>query len=441
MRRYKRRPPEERIRDFDEVILPLSHDEAISEANRCIKCPIAPCSKACPLGLSGRDISQYIIRGDLEEAANVLYNVNPLLGVTARTCPQLLLCEGNCVLCLKGQPISIGLLQRYIADWAFMHKNKVKLEKLSDELSLNVAIIGSGPAGLMAAFELARRGASVTMFDKLDMPGGTPRYAIPTYRLPRDVLDFEISLIMQLGVRYKRKFVDDEYFKWLVDEYDIIILALGCTMPKRLEIPGKDGIGIIDAYSFLKSVYYDKSITNLDGTTVVIGCGDVAIDAARTAIRLGSERVIIAYRRSISEAPAYAPSIIEAEEEGVEFLWQVVPKQFILDDRGMLKELEFYKTKLTVQDESGRRKPEIIKGSEFRLRSSNAIVAIGRIPKPPCIIRTSRDGRILINENYMTNIPKVYAAGDVVLGEGHIVTAMCHGRDVALTIIRRLFKK
>ena len=440
MRRYKRRPPEERIHDFDEVILPLSYDEAISEANRCIKCPIAPCSRACPLGLSGRDIAQYIIKGDLEEATNRLYNINPLLGVTARTCPQLLLCEGNCVLCLKGHPIAIGLLQRYISDWALMHQNKVKLEKLNDELSLNIAIIGSGPAGLMAAFELARRGASVTMFDDLDMPGGTPRYAIPTYRLPRNVLDFEVSLIMRLGIHYKRKFVDEEYLKGLIDEYDIIILALGCTTPRRLEIPGEDGVGITNTYSFLRNVYYDRSITHLDGTTVVIGCGDAAIDAARTAVRLGSERVIVAYRRSISEAPAYAPSIIEAEEEGVEFLWQVAPKQFILDN-SILKELEFYRTRLTIQDESGRRKPEIVKGSEFRLRASNAIIAIGRQPKPPNIIRIGRDGHILINENYMTNIPKIYAAGDVVLGEGHIVTAMRHGKDVALAIINSLLKK
>jgi glutamate synthase (NADPH/NADH) small chain len=444
-----RQTPEKRAKNFDEVALGYSSEQVRAEADRCIQCPKQPCVSGCPVDINIPGFIKAIQQDDLPEAVKVLKNKNSLPGICGRVCPQESQCEAKCTLAKKGAPIAIGRLERYAADW-----ERANMKAATDSTTAKpapgkkVAVVGSGPAGLTAAAELARYGHQVTLFEALHTAGGVLMYGIPEFRLPKEIVQNEVKYVISLGVDLVLDAVIGKTFT--VDEllsqgYAAVFLGPGAGAPIFLNIPGENLNGIYSANEFLTRVNLMKAHAFPDYDTPVrigskvgvIGGGNVAMDAARCALRLGAEKVYIIYRRSEAELPARREEVENAMEEGIEFHLLTNPKQFLGNEQNWVTGMECYRMELGEPDESGRRRPIAIPDTEYVIPVDTAITALGTRPNP--IIPTSTEGLtvsrwgtvIADEETGRTEKAGVWAGGDIVTGSATVISAMGAGKRAA----------
>jgi len=450
----REQPPEERIRNFREVPLGYTPDEARAEASRCLQCKNPPCVKGCPVEVKIPQFIRKIREGDFIAAGRILFEDNGLPAICGRVCPQETQCEKLCVLGKKSEPVAIGRLERFAADYTREHgREPLQPAKPSGK---RVAVVGSGPAGLTCAADLARLGHEVTIFEAFHRPGGVLVYGIPEFRLPKDIVHAEVERLKRLGVKIVLNAVIG---KWAtVDEllneegFDAVFIGTGAGLPMFLGIPGENLGGVYSANEYLTRSNLMRAYDwpNYDTPIVrgrhvaVIGGGNVAMDSARTARRLGAERVYLVYRRSRQEMPARVEEVHHAEEEGIEFMFLTNPVEFLGDERGKVRAMRCQRMELGEPDESGRRRPVPIPGSEFELEVDTVIVAIGNMPNPliPSTtpdLETARKGTIIADpETGQTSKPRVFAGGDIVTGAATVIEAMGAGKRAARAIHRLL---
>lgn len=436
-------------RNFVEMTGRMTKNEAMEEANRCLYCYDAPCITACPTSIQIPNFIKKIASSNMKGSAMTIMDANPVGASCARVCPTEILCEGACVLNSSTKPIKIGELQRYATDWAM--ETDVELFKKGETNGNRIAIVGSGPAGLSAARELSRFGYSVTIFEAEAKAGGLNAYGIVSFRLPNDVVDWEVAQVVKLGVDIKtntRVGVDisaDE----ILEQFDSVILAVGMGSVPALGIKGEELEGVHDAIEFVKRTKMGVLTEDLIGKRVaVIGAGNTAIDGATCAVRLGAEQVDILYRRTEKEMTAYQYEYEFAKQDGVGFKWLTAPKRIIGDEAGKVVGLECVKMKLGEAGADGRQRPEEIKGSEFVIEVDAVIKAIGQTRFVPLIEAFGlqhTNGVVDIDEKTMqTSNAKVFACGDVVFGNGQgeamVVTAAQQGKDAA-NVIHELLRK
>lgn len=442
---FRKSNAEERKKDFSEVQLPYSEEEVMREAERCLLCGTPVCIDACPVLLDVRGMNEAAARGDFKTAYERIRETNPLLGVTARCCPQLQgLCEDACVLRWSGQPIAIGLIQRYISDWEKKHRQPSP--SIAQDTGKKVAVIGSGPAGLAASSLLKRYGHDVTVYEASKMPGGTAWYGVPDYHLPKEVLVDEIDQIKSIGVNIKMGVTvgKDITLSQLRDENDAILITTGSKDTVNLDIPGIDLKGIMSGYDFLEGVFMegvDKYLLNpkynLGNDIMVIGGGDTSLDCARTALRLTEGKGNVTVLCLEPETGLHVDPIMleEAKEEGVKFKFLSQTKSFKGDSNGHVSTAVINKMQMGKPDQSGKRHPQAIPNQEFTIPCSTVLIAIGRGPnsflQKTAKIKTGKRDAISITEDYKTSISGVFAAGDVTSGETLIVRVMEKGREGA----------
>lgn len=441
---FRKTDPEERKRNFSEVQQPYTKEEVMQEAERCLLCGTPVCIDACPVLLDVRGMNEAVARGDFKTAYERIRETNPMLGVTGRCCPQLQgLCEDACVMKWAGQPIGIGLIQRYVADWE--RKNKQPPPSLGKDTGKKVAVIGAGPGGVAGADLLKRYGHSVIVYESLSVPGGTAWYGIPDYHLPKDVLLHEIGKVKEMGVEIRTGIIvgKDTTLSELRDQNDAVLIATGSKDVQRLDIPGNNFAGVVNGYEFLENVFVngvDNYVKNpkydLGNNVIVVGGGDTALDCARTALRLTKAQgsVTIAYRRREEDMPADPIMIEEAKEEGVKFKFLAQPKLFEGSSNRVTAAV-MDTMQLGKPDQSGRRHPEPVPGKEFKMQCSSILLAIGRGPdsflQKQAGLKMGKHNSIAINDNYKTSMEGVFAAGDVTSGETLVVKAMESGREAA----------
>ncbi|KUK26277.1 MAG: Glutamate synthase (NADPH), homotetrameric [Acetothermia bacterium 64_32] len=439
--------PRARIHNFDEVPLGYTPEEAMEEAKRCLQCKNAPCVGGCPVGIDIPGFIAHIAKGDFRAAIRLIKESNNLPAICGRVCPQETQCQGVCTLGRKFEPVAIGRLERFVADWE--RENGVELPRVGRPTGFRVAVVGSGPAGLTCAVDLRRYGHEVTMFEALHEPGGVLMYGIPEFRLPKAIVKAEISSVREMGAEIVtdavvgKTFTIDDLF---ADGYHAVFVGSGAGLPRFLGVPGESLIGVYSANEFLTRVNlmrayrfpeYDTPI-KVGRRVAVVGGGNVAMDAARTALRLGAEEVLVLYRRTEAEMPARREEIHHAVEEGVRFEFLVSPVRF-LGENGRLSGVECVRMELGAPDESGRRRPVPIEGSEFSLAIDTAVIAIGNRPHP-LVPRTtpglevSRHGTIVATEDGATSRKGVFAGGDIVTGAATVISAMGAGKRAAAAI-------
>jgi glutamate synthase (NADPH/NADH) small chain len=450
-----KQPPKERIHNFDEVALGYTEEQAAKEASRCLTCPDPQCVKGCPVGLDIPAFIKLIKEKKCDQAIRKVKEKNILPAICGRVCPQEEQCQKLCTLGKKGEPVSIGRLERFVADLEL--KRGVAIPPRVRSTGKKVAIIGAGPAGLTAAAELAKLGHKVTVFEALHLAGGVLIYGIPEFRLPKNIVHAEVEYIKKLGVEiYTDALIGRLYtIKELFGQgFEAVFIGTGAGLPQFLEIPGENLSGIYSANEFLirtnlmKSYLFPLHHTpiKIGDRVAVIGGGNVAMDSARTALRLGAKSVSIVYRRSREETPARKEEILNAEEEGIVFKFLVSPTKFLGDEQGRVNRMEYVAMKLGELDESGRRKPVQIVGSEALMEVDTVIVAIGRNPNP--IIQSTTKGlettkkRIIVTEKETgkTSLEGVYAGGDIATGEATVISAMGAGKRAAKAIHSYLIK-
>jgi len=451
---YPKKQEKGRIDNFEEVQIRYPEAEAIDEANRCILCPVPSCVRACPVNSDVLGMMRHIQHGDFDGAWKRIRETNCLPASTARVCPQLgSLCEANCVVGKRGDPVSIGMLQRFVSDWALEH-NSYEEPKVEPRSGKRVAIVGGGPAGLAAADLLIRYGHSATIFDAQNKLGGTAMYGIPNFHLPKDVLEFEIERLKKMGVEARTdiKVGSKISLEEIFDEgFDAIIVATGAKDVTPFQVEGGDLKGAYDAYEFLikldRMEYYknrkQKIPFKVGKHVLVVGGGDTAVDAARTSLRLGAKQVTMMYRRSEREITAYRFGLESAKEEGVKVEFLQVPIRFIGNERGWVKKAECVKMRLGEPDASGRARPVPIDGSNFTIDVDTVFIAVGRGPNTSVQkkerIKMEKWGGIIVDpETYETSYPGVFAAGDVVTGETLLIKAMNQGRRAAQRVHEQL---
>jgi glutamate synthase (NADPH/NADH) small chain len=442
---------ERRKATFEEVQLPYSQEEAMAEASRCVTCGNPVCIDICPLQTDIRGMCEAVARGDMETAYRRIRETNALLGTTARCCPQLdSLCESACVVGNIGQPVACGMIQRYVSDWERTVSPQPDPKTLP-ETGMSVGIVGGGPAGLAAAELLRRYGHSVTIYEELPELGGTAWYAIPDYHLPKGVLQYEASRIVGMGVRIRTgvRVGKDITLHELGSDHDAVLIATGAKDVSKFDTPGSELRGVYDGYKFLEDVFVDgveaylrEPKYDLGKRVLVIGGGDSALDCARTALRLTGGDVTIVYRRTEAEMPVDEVLIEEGKEEGLKLRFLLAPEAYV-GDGARVTRTTMAVMKLGDVDASGRRSP-VPTGETVDLDCDSVIVAIGRGPNTflqrAAGIRSSPKGAINIDENCMTSLPGVFAAGDVVTGESLVVKAMAKGREAAQRIHEYLTK-
>jgi glutamate synthase (NADPH/NADH) small chain len=442
--------PQVRKRNFNEVPFGLTAQLAMTEAERCLQCKKPTCAQGCPVGIDIPAFIAQIAAGEFTKAIRKVWEKNALPAVCGRVCPQEIQCEEVCVLGKKGDPVAIGNLERFVADYEREH-GKGDLPPKSKPTGKRVAVIGSGPSGLTVAGDLILKGHEVTVFEALHKPGGVLVYGIPEFRLPKEIVYSEVNFLERLGVKVERNVVVgrivslDELFE---QGYDAIFVGVGAGLPRFLDVPGENLIGIYSANEYLTRANmmkaylfpeYDTPIAR-GKDVAVFGAGNVAMDSARTAMRLGADRVRIVYRRSRDEMPARSAEIHHAEEEGIEFYFLTAPTRFFGNEKGRLEGMECLKMELGEPDESGRRRPVVIEGSKFKLECDLAVIAVGAGPNP--LLTKSTEGLTLNKWGYLIADPEtgkttkkgVWAGGDIVTGSATVILAMGAGRKASDSI-------
>jgi glutamate synthase (NADPH/NADH) small chain len=443
--------PEERVKNFREVALGYSKEQAVKEAKRCLQCKKPKCIDGCPVEIDIPQFIKFIAEGNFQAAIDKIKEKNNLPAICGRVCPQETQCEVLCVLTKKSEPVAIGRLERFAAD----NESEVKYPKIRSD-GKKVAIIGSGPAGLTCAADLAKLGYQVTIFESLHATGGVLRYGIPEFRLPKKIVDREVDYIRNLGVEIKVNMViglTGTISDLFNEGYRAIFIGTGAGLPYFLGIPGENLNGVYSANEFLtrtnlmmayKFPEYDTPI-KVGRKVVVVGAGNVAMDAARCALRLGAEEVHIVYRRSRKEMPAREEEIKHAEEEGIIFDLLTNPVKLEGDEKGWVREMTCLRMKLGEPDSSGRRRPIPIPGSEFKMEVDTVVPALGQGPNPLLLKATpglelGRKGTIKTDEMGRTSLSYVYAGGDIVTGAATVISAMGAGKKAAQAIDRDLQK-
>lgn len=448
--------PNVRNKNFDEVALGYTAEMAMEEATRCLNCKNKPCVGGCPVNVPIPEFIEKVAAGDFEGAYEVITSENALPAICGRVCPQENQCEGKCVRGIKGEPVGIGRMERFVADYHMQHAKpaEVNIEKNGKK----VAVVGSGPAGITCAGELIKKGYDVTVFEALHKAGGVLSYGIPEFRLPKALVAKEIKGIEDLGVDIEtnvivgRSVTIDELME---DGYDAVFVGSGAGLPRFLNIPGENLLGVYSANEFLTRVNLMKGYKFPETPTpikigkrvAVVGAGNVAMDAARTAKRLGAEEVYIVYRRSEEEAPARLEELHHAKEEGIIFRFLNNPAAILGDENGWVKGMEVVKQQLGEPDASGRRRPEPIEGSNYVIDVETVVIAIGQSPNP--LIRQTTPGLecqkwggIIVNEETMESSKEnVYAGGDTVTGAATVILAMGAGKRAAAAIDEKLSAK
>lgn len=441
-------PANERIRNFDEVALGYTAKLAKDEADRCLNCKNAPCMSGCPVGVHIPDFIANVKQGNIQGAYRVLKNDNNLAAICGRVCPQENQCEKHCVRKDKlGGSVAIGNLERYVADQAIANGYDEKPQIV--KIGKRVAVVGSGPASLSCAVDLARGGVDVTMYEALHEAGGVLVYGIPEFRLPKALVKKEIDKVRALGVDIETNVVVGKtiFIEELLFEYDAVFIGTGAGVPMLLKVKGENLNGVYSANEYLTRINLMKAYKN-DAITpvkrgknvVVVGAGNVAMDSARTALRMGAN-VKLVYRRGREEMPARKEEINHAEEEGVEFLLLANPVEIIGDEQGNVKAVKCIEMQLGEPDASGRRSPIPVEGSEFTVDCDEVIVALGTTPNPIIkrsmpSLETTKKGTIVTDENGLTNIPRLYAGGDAMTGAATVILAMGAGKRSAQAILK-----
>lgn len=436
----------QRATNFEEVCLGYNKEEAMEEASRCINCKNAQCIKGCPVAINIPGFIEKVKTGDIAAAYQVISEASALPAVCGRVCPQESQCEGKCIRGIKGEPVSIGKLERFVADWA--RENGIKPEGAKGSKGKSVAVIGSGPAGLTCAGDLAKMGYDVTIFEALHEPGGVLVYGIPEFRLPKKaVVAKEIENVQSLGVKLETNVVVGKSvtIDQLIEEegFSAVFIGSGAGLPKFMGIPGENSNGVFSANEYLtrsnlmKAFNEDSNTPIMHGRKVaVVGGGNVAMDAARTALRLGAE-VHIVYRRSEEELPARVEEVHHAKQEGIIFDLLTNPVEILADDKGWVTGMKCVRMELGAPDESGRRRPVEVPGSEFTMELDTVIMSLGTSPNPLISsttegLETNRWKCIVADEaNGKTTKEGVYAGGDAVTGAATVILAMGAGKAAA----------
>ena len=448
--------PNVRNKNFEEVALGYTKEMAMEEAARCLNCKNKPCVGGCPVNVPIPAFIEKVAAGDFEGAYEVITTENALPAICGRVCPQENQCEGKCVRGIKGQPVGIGRMERFVADYHMEHAEPVKADIKKN--GKKVAVVGSGPSGITCAGELIKKGYDVTVFEALHKAGGVLSYGIPEFRLPKALVAREIKSVEDLGVDIEtnvivgRSVTIDELME---DGYEAVFVGSGAGLPRFLNIPGENLLGVYSANEFLTRVNLMKGYKFPEAPTpvkvgkrvAVVGAGNVAMDAARTAKRLGAEEVYIVYRRSEEEAPARLEELHHAKEEGIIFKFLNNPAAIVGDDNGWVKGMEIIKQELGEPDASGRRRPVPVEGSNYILDVETVIIAIGQSPNP--LIRHTTPGLecqkwggIIVNEETMESSKEnVYAGGDTVTGAATVILAMGAGKKAAAAIDEKLSGK
>ena len=441
--------PDVRNKNFEEVTLGYTEEMALNEAARCLNCKNMPCVSGCPVNIHIPQFISKVAEGDFKAAYKIIAETNSLPAISGRVCPQESQCEMHCVRGIKGEPVGIGRLERFVADW---YRNNVKEEVEKPELNgKKVAVVGSGPSSLTCASDLAKKGYEVTVFEAFHVAGGVLVYGIPEFRLPKEIVQNEVNGLIARGVKVETDMVIGRVLT--IDElindmgFNAVFIGTGAGLPSFMGIEGEDLSGVYSANEYLTRINlmkayrkeYDTPIKH-SRSVAVVGGGNVAMDAARCAKRLGAEHVYVVYRRSEEEMPARNEEIHHAKEEGIEFLLLNNPVKINNDGTGAVKSMECIKMELGEPDASGRRRPIEIKGSEFELDVDTVIMALGTSPNP--LIRTTtpgievnRHGCLVVNEDTMqTSRDGIYAGGDAVTGAATVILAMGAGKKAASAI-------
>ncbi|MCX6570910.1 MAG: NADPH-dependent glutamate synthase [Candidatus Aminicenantes bacterium] len=449
------RPPDVRNKDFDEVNLGLGPEEAVEEARRCLDCAKPGCVAGCPVRIDIPSFIKLIEKGDFAASAAKIREANSLPAVCGRVCPQETQCEETCNLRkASGVPVAIGNLERFVSDFE-RRKGGIDLPEMAPPSGRKAAVVGAGPAGLTVAGELAKHGHRVTVFEALHEAGGVLIYGIPEFRLPKSILQAEVAYLESLGVEFRMNFIVGKTAT--VDDlrhegYEVVFIGTGAGLPNFMKIPGENLVGVYSANEYLTRVNlmraydfprYDTPVFP-GRQAAVIGGGNVAMDSVRTAKRLGAEKAVIIYRRSRTEMPARVEEVHHAEQEGVEFHFLTVPTRYIGDDHGRVRAMECLRMELGEPDDSGRRRPVPVPGSEFITEVDLVVVAIGQSPNP-LIPQTTpglsvgKWGTIEVDwETMATSLPGVFSGGDIVRGGATVILAMGDARVAATAMDRRL---
>lgn len=444
--------PDVRNKNFNEVALGYTKEQALDEASRCLNCKNRPCVEGCPVGIKIPDFIAKVAEGEFEAAYQIIAEDSSLPAVCGRVCPQESQCEGKCVRGIKGEPVGIGRLERFVAD--YHNSNSVNNTVKPESNGHKVAVIGSGPSGLTCAGDLAKKGYDVTIFEALHLAGGVLVYGIPEFRLPKAIVQKEVEGLKALGVKIETNMVIGKVLSIdeLIDEYkfEAVFVGSGAGLPSFMKIPGENLKGVYSANEFLTRVnlmkaYKPDSTTPIKKNTrvAVVGGGNVAMDAARCALRLGADEVYIVYRRSEAELPARKEEVEHAKEEGIIFKLLNNPVEILGGEDGFVNAIRCIKMELGEPDASGRRRPVAVEGSEFEIPVDCVIMAIGTSPNPLIKsttegLETDRHGCIVADERGKTTKAHVYAGGDAVTGAATVILAMGAGKDAAAAIDEEL---
>jgi glutamate synthase (NADPH/NADH) small chain len=442
-----KQPPEERRHNFEEVALGYSAEQAEAEAKRCLQCKKPTCVKGCPVGVDIPEFIAAVREGDMPLALRTLKRKNSLPGICGRVCPQEVQCESTCVLAKKGAPLAIGRLERYVADWE-LDREKVPPEVMPST-GKRVAVVGSGPAGLTCAAELAKMGHAVTIFEALHGAGGVLLYGIPEFRLPKRIVEGEVEYVKSLGADLELDAVVGRQVsvqELLDKDFDAVFLGIGAGAPRFLNVPGESLNGIYSANEYLTRTNLMKAYRFPEYDTplargrrvAVVGGGNVAMDSARCALRMGAEEVHIVYRRSEAEMPARLEEIENAREEGVIFDFLAAPTRF-LGEGGRVRAMEVVDMALGEPDSSGRRSPHPMPGSEHTVPVDVVIIAVGTVPNPLIAsstpqLKTTKWGTLAVDERGRTSMEGVWAGGDITTGGATVISAMGAGKTAAKDI-------
>ena len=437
-----------RAANHEEVNLGLSAEQAVAEAVRCIDCVKPTCIDGCPVSVDIPKFIKYIETGKFLDAARTLKETNTLPAVCGRVCPQEIQCEATCYYTqkLKKPPVAIGYLERFAADFE-RESGSVSVPEIAESNGVKVSVVGSGPAGLAAAGDLAKYGYDVTVFEALHEVGGVLKYGIPEFRLPNVVVDVEIENLRKMGVRFELNFLvgkTADFDTLRAEGFKAFFIGSGAGLPNFMNIPGENYIGVFSANEYLTRLNLmgaartDCDTPVLSGRNVaVIGGGNTAMDSVRTAKRLGAERAMIIYRRSMNEMPARIEEIHHAQQEGIEFMCLHNPVEYLADENGRVNRIIVQKMELGEPDASGRRRPVVVEGSEFPIDADTVVVSIGVSPNPLVAsalpsLETTRWGTLVVNsETMQTSIPDLFAGGDIVRGGATVILAMGDGRKAA----------